>query len=118
MSVARSLKNRITTCKINKDLNDFVRDLPTNAARARYITIYSMCESWRMTPQIILENAFKSTEYVYPSNVEISSQRRNQINTFNEELTTNENRLLIAEKTYSKKYTNSSIFGYDNNILS
>ena len=72
-----------------------------------------------MTPQIILENAFKSTgiyqlneevadnnKYVYPSNVKIPSQRRNWINTSNEKLTTNENRLLIAEKTYSKKYTN------------
>ena len=119
VSVARALKSRITTSKINKELNDFVSTLPTKAAKARYITIYSMCESWRMIPQLILQNAFKATgihpldedtavnnKYVYPSNVQIPSQRRYRINTSNEELTTDQNRLLIAEKTYSKKYTN------------
>lgn len=38
--------------------------------------------------------------------MQIPSQRRYRINTSNEELTTDQNRLLIAEKTYSKKYTN------------
>lgn len=81
VSVARRLKSRITTSKTNKELNDFVSTLPTKTAKARYLTIYSMCESWRMIPQLILQNAFKATgihpfdeetavnnKYVYPSN--------------------------------------------------
>lgn len=78
-----------------------------------------MCKSWRIVPQLILQNVFKATgihqldkgiavnnKYVYPSNVRIPRQRRYQINSSNDELTADQNRLLISEKTYSKKYTN------------
>lgn len=117
--VVRGLKSRITTSKLTDDLKRYVSTLPTRAAQARYSTIYAIVNAWKTTSTTVLQNSFKYTG-IYEFNSEIAENNkyvnqasiiinytRGSLNALsNEELTNDENRLILANKTYSKNFEN------------
>ena len=117
--VARGLKSRITTSKLTEDLKRYVTTLPTKAAQARYSTIYAMVNAWKTTSTIVLQNSFKYTgiyefnpeiveknKYVNQASITVNYTRGSLNALSNEELTNDENRLILANKAYSKSFQN------------
>ena len=107
VGVASSFKLNMTSFRFSATIKDKVVGM-NDASKARYLTISSIINAWNMIPFEVLQKSFVSSG-LHPFNPEIPSnnplanhssnvsgpKRRGKINIANQDLTSDQNRLLF-----------------------